>query len=206
MISYREEIEKVPLRDLIIGVYGLFPKLLEAVEFLQRGLLYNNPNFLDSADELTREILRKERALTEEIVKISGLESEAARYVSIPAHLERIGDYVENISKALRLKEREKILFSEKAMDEMNFLFEKTKDILANTADMVLARNTIIAGYIREVEAALERSANNFATLHEERLIEGLCLPKASAVYLDLLDAFKAISWHSKEIVQRLID
>jgi len=194
------------LRDLVIRVYGLFPELIEAVELLQRGLLYSNADSLQAAERLAREILSQKRALTEEMAEIGREESEAAKYVSIPGHLERIGDYVQNMSKALQLKARENILFSEKAMDEINFLFEKTKDILGNTADMVLARNLIIAGYIREAGAALERSANDFATLHEERLVDGLCLPKASAIYLELLDAFKAISWHTKEIVQRVLE
>jgi Na+/phosphate symporter len=196
----------MPLRELMIQVYGLFPKLIEAVELLQRGLIYNNLQSLEEAERLAREVLKKEHAMTEEVIKLSADFPQAGRYIPIPGHIERIGNYIENMSRALRVKARENILFSDKAMDEMNFLFEKIKDILGNTADMVLARNLIIAGYIREAESSVERSANKFATLHEERLIEGLCLPKASAIYLELLDAFKAVSWHSKEIVQRLMD
>lgn len=194
------------LRELIIQIYGLFPKVSEAVELLQSSLMYGNPDLLNSVDMLATDIRRMEKDLTEEVVNLSIDVPDATRYVSMPGHLERIADYLERMSISLRIKNKEKILFSDKAMDEVNFLFEKLKDILENTADMVLARNRIIAGYVREAEISVAKSTGDFLTLHDERLKEGICLPKASAIYLDLLDAFKGIAWHSKELVQKLLD
>ncbi|MDA8168816.1 MAG: hypothetical protein M0Z59_03845 [Nitrospiraceae bacterium] len=196
----------MPFKETVEDIYGLFPKLLEAVELLQRSAVYSNPRLLDDADTLAKEIHLREKDLTERLVAMGRSEPLVQKMVSIPGHIERIGDYIESMSKALRIKANGGILFSDKAMDEINFLFEKIKDILSNTSDMLLARNRIVAGYVREAELALTRSANEFATMHEERLIEGLCMPKASSIYLDMLDAFKAIAWHSKEIAQKLLD
>jgi Na+/phosphate symporter len=57
---------------------------------------------------------------------------------------------------------------------------------------------------VRESAAEISRSASEFATMHEERLIEGLCMPKASPLFLDILDAIKGIAWHAKEIAEKL--
>jgi hypothetical protein len=48
------------------------------------------------------------------------------------------------------------------------------------------------------------RRAIEYATLHEERLIEGSCLPVASAIYIYMLDIIKSIAWHAKEIALKL--
>ena len=75
----------------------------------------------------------------------------------------------------------------------MNYLFEKTRDILTNTGDFILARNKLVASYIKESETSITHSANDFSTQHEERLIEGTCSPRAAPLYLGILDAFKGI-------------
>jgi Na+/phosphate symporter len=115
-----------------------------------------------------------------------------------------MGEALQRIASDVERKIKEGILFSDKAMSEINLLFERTKDILGNARDMALARNRVIAAYIKESEAEIVRTANDFSTLHEERLIEGLCMPKASSVYLEMLDAVKSIAWHSKEIAKDL--
>jgi Na+/phosphate symporter len=83
-------------------------------------------------------------------------------------------------------------------------MFERTRDIIVNAKDLVLARNTLVARHIIEAQRATEVTANHYATMHEERLIEGLCSPSASGNYLEILEAFKSMSWHAKEIAKDL--
>jgi Na+/phosphate symporter len=47
---------------------------------------------------------------------------------------------------------------------------------------------------------AIEHSAERFATKHEERLIEGVCVHRASAIYLDMLGAVKDLAWHARAL------
>jgi Na+/phosphate symporter len=194
----------MPLKELISEMHDLFPVMAEGMDLLQRGLIYNNLKVIEEADDVLRPVREKEVALTEGILKERTAEPLAARYASVPAHIRRLADEIGRIASTLRDKVKEGLLFSDRAMSELNFLFEKTGDIMANTRDTILARNTIIAGYIKESEASLSRSANDYSTRHEERLIEGLCLPRASSAYLELLDAFKGIAWHAKEIAMDL--
>ena len=50
----------------------------------------------------------------------------------------------------------------------------------------------------------VERRATEYAARHEERLIEELCLPLASALYINVPDAVKSVAWHTKEIARKL--
>ena len=89
-------------------------------------------------------------------------------------------------------------------MVELEYMFERTRDIMVNAKDLVLARNTLVAKHIVEAQRATEVTANHYATMHEERLIEGLCAPSASGMYLEILEAFKSMAWHAKEIAKDL--
>jgi Na+/phosphate symporter len=195
----------MPLKELISEMHDLFPVMAEGMDLLQKGLIYNNLKVIDEAVGVMGVVRDKAESLTEKLLKEQRTEPMAALYVSVPGHIRRLQDSIERIASTLRDKVKDGILFSDRALSELNFLFEKTKDIMANTKDMLLARNTLIADYIKESEESLARAANDFSTRHEERLIEGLCLPRASSVYLGLLDAFKGISWHSKEIARELL-
>ncbi|MBI5212817.1 MAG: hypothetical protein HY957_05520, partial [Nitrospirae bacterium] len=73
------------------------------------------------------------------------------------------------------------------------------------TSDILLAKNFILGRYVQESEAGIVKRATEYATLHEERLIEGLCLPIASSLYINMLDSIKNIAWHAKEITAKLV-
>ena len=131
-------------------------------------------------------------------------EPRVSSYVSIPSHIGRISDGIGRIAASVKGKIREDVLLSDKAIAEVDYLFGRTRDILVNAKDMVLAPNTLVARHMAEAERAVEKIADEYATMHDERLIEGLCTPKASQIYLQMLDAFKSIAWHAREIAKDL--
>ena len=102
-------------------------------------------------------------------------------------------------------KIKKNILFSDKAMSETTFLLQRTKEILNTLSDYILARNIFIANYLKESEQEIQRSATRFSTLHEERLIEGLCTDEASSLFVRMLDSIKTIAWHTRQIAEGLV-
>jgi|Deesub1362A_J573_1020465.scaffolds.fasta_scaffold00268_51 Na+/phosphate symporter len=203
-VKIESKAEMMALKGLVSELYDLISKLVESVDLLQKALIYGNLKPVDDVKPVIKLIHERQQSLTEELVKESRINPSVVPYVAVAAHTERVAEGVERIVSALQNKINNEILFSDKAMSELNFLFEKTRDIILNARDIVLARNTIIASYIKEAERGIVRAANEFSTKHEERLIEGLCMPKASSVYLEMLDAFKIIAWHVKEIARDL--
>lgn len=194
------------LKEIVSEVYDIFTGWVGGVDLLQEGFIYGNLKHLEEAGAAFGGMRGAVAALGGELAREKGGSPLAGTYSSLPSHMESIAGDLDKIASTVGRKVAEDLLFSDKAVNEVNFLFEKTRDILVNTRDMVLARNTIIGSYLVEAEHALVVLANDFSTRHEERLIEGLCLPRASAVYLDLLDAFKGIAWHAKEIARALME
>ena len=178
----------------------------ECVYLLQNALIYNSSKSLDVCEAKIKEIKDNEKILTPEFVERAKENLDVGVYVPVPRHIERMGHFIEDITRCTRMKIREGILFSDGAASEITFLMERMQEVLKKVSDMILARNAIIREYVKESVAEIGRSANDFATMHEERLIEGLCMPKASPLFLDILDAIKVVAWHAKEIAEKLTE
>ncbi|MBI4823312.1 MAG: hypothetical protein HY805_03665 [Nitrospirae bacterium] len=192
------------LKALITRLHEHSTSTIDMSDAIQKALIYDNLKLMEGIKGTVSCILKEEGSLTEKFIENLKSNPDAAFYVAVAGHLGKIADSIGRVGDAVAQKINEGILFSDKAMDEINFLIEKTKDILSNTSDMILARNRIVAGYIAESETNISNTANDFSTRHEERLIEGTCLPKASSLYIEILSAFKSIAWHAKEIAQGL--
>jgi Na+/phosphate symporter len=191
-------------KELVGKLYDMNQNAVECIYLLQNAFLYNSMKSLGECEARTREIHMSEKALTKEFIQEAQTEPYARAYVSVPGHIERMGDFIEDICGCIRTRIIGGVLFSDKAQSEVSFLMQRLQEVLKNTSDIILARNVILKDYVKESAAEIGRSANEFATMHEERLIEGLCMPKASPLFLDMLDAIKSVAWHAKEIAEKL--
>jgi Na+/phosphate symporter len=163
---------------------------------------------LDEATVLAKKLHNKEKGLTARLVEIARKNQEESpeieALISVPSHLERMGDYAESIISCTRSKISEGMLFSDKANDELGFLFTGGSKLLKSLRDAVVTRNEVLIGHIQEEGEHLWNQASLFASEHERRLVTGVCMPKHSSVFLDILDSMKQIVGHAKEIVTRL--
>lgn len=194
----------MPLKDQVFELHELISDMVGSVDTLYTAFLYNNAALIKGIEESLPRASERSAALTEGIVADKKDEPRAGLYVSVPSHLGRMGDGLSSIAASLKTKIRDNILFSDRAMSEVDVMFGRIRDILVNARDMVLAPNVLVGRHMEESELAFEKMADEYATRHEERLIEGLCAPQASKLYIQMIDAFKSIAWHAKEIAKDL--
>ena len=125
-------------------------------------------------------------------------------FISITSHLERIEQNIETLITTTKLMIKDGIPFTDKAVKEISHLYEALYDILGNSADSMITKNeTLINLTIKNIDLS-RKSAGQYATEHEERLISGVCSPKSASCYLTMLDSFLQILRHTKKIVQTL--
>lgn len=191
-------------KEMVSEMHDLIEVCIERIDSTYTGLLYGKEQMADEAAANLEQAMKRIVPMTEALVKIARDNPAASVYVSVPSHIQRMGEGLNRIILGVKKKVQENMLFSDKAMTELEYMFERTRDIMVNTKDLVLARNTLVAKHIVEAQRATEATANHYATMHEERLIEGLCTPSASGIYLEMLEAFKSMVWHAKEIAKDL--
>jgi len=184
----------------------LCQKVLEMLHLARDAFRRQDSRRLDRAADLGREIHEREKELTQRIparfAGQSGLSVEA-ELSFLPMHLERIGDNVEFLVRAIGRTVAEGVPFSERALKEIDALFEKVIELLECTRDAIGTENKVLIRHILEEGRNYERLVSDFALFHQERLIEGLCSPKSSSVYLAILDYLKGIEEHIRQMAQK---
>ena len=195
---------KKDIKDALMTLHEMGNNAEDCILMIQTAFIYNTSLPLKDCKEKIIDIRKGESQFTNNITEIISDTPDLKPYVSIPGHLFRIGENVEKLAELIDKKNRDTILFSDKAIMETTFLLQRMTEILQATAAMILARNKFLSMYVHESQAGVERRAAEYATLHEERLIQGVCLPVASSLYINMLDAIKSIAWHAKEITTKL--
>jgi len=129
--------------------------------------------------------------------EIASIVSILSNYQKIAFNLEKIGDHTGN-------KNREGILFTEKAVTELEELFRGVNNLFTHMNDVVKTRNPVLIDYILREKRKLKTLARDFATEHEDRLIKGVCMAHSSSIYLYILDSLEDILWHLQAVVEKL--
>lgn len=195
---------KTAVKDIVKDLHDRANDVEDCVSLLQTSFIYNS---LQPLNECRRRIAGFAKDGPELIREVAGLAREnpdLKPYVSVPVHLSRIGESIVKLADCIERMIREHVLFSDRAIEEITFLLQRLIDLMRPTADIILARNAILGKYVAESETGIVKRALEYATLHEERLIEGLCIPYASSLYINMLDEIKNVAWHAKEIATKL--
>jgi hypothetical protein len=190
--------------ELLHQMHALGIKTENCLELLQKAFIYSTRESLDQCMAQLAAIKEEEPGLSKKVAEMARQEKERGVYAGIPEHFLRICGQLEILAGMLKKKIDENILFSDRAITEISFLSQSLKEILKAATDLVLVKNLILIRYVQESEAMVEKATIQYATHHEERLIEGLCLPVASSVFLKILETFKGIAREAKKISENM--
>jgi Na+/phosphate symporter len=192
------------IKDLKKEIYLLMHKAQEMLELAEEGFMKNKLTSLDHANELAREIHAKEDALTAALAKMASTNSEARKLLSVPVLIENIANSIKRIDEGTRVRIKEGMLFSDKAINDTGKLFAKTKDVLKKSAEVAVTGAKAAAESVCAESDSVERMSEDFATAHEDRLVTGECSPRSSSTYLNMLYAFEEMGSHIKDAVTKL--
>ena len=203
----KEALKESTAGDVREEIHSMCNSLIDMLKTGKEGFRLQSIELLKQAEKKARDVHLKEKELTAWIVdRVSKEEDsgELSALAFVPGHLERIGDSVEDVLSCIRTMLKEGTLFTDRARGEVNTLFEKSIELLECVRDILHSRNKVLIRHVREEGEKLHRLSRGYALAHEERLIQGLCMPKASSVFLAFLDSFTEIERHTRQIVDRL--
>jgi Na+/phosphate symporter len=171
---------------------------------LQRAFIKNSLDPLNACREKLAAIRDAEPELVKKVKELAQKDETKKEYAVILQHLIRICDDLAELTEPLEKKIKDKILFSDRAVTEISFLSQNLTELLKATGDLILVKNPILLRYVVESETMVTKMAIDYATKHEERMIEGLCLPVASPLFLKMLEIFKGIARNAKALASDL--
>jgi Na+/phosphate symporter len=136
--------------------------------------------------------------------KPEGEKAALMRLSSIYSHLQIIGQNLGALIDPIQKKIKDGVLFSDKAVAQTNYLFDTQAGLQRSVLDIIKTDNDFLKRYTESEARNLIQACINFATEHETRLIEGLCLPQAAPIFLAILDNMQSMGQHEVDIVQLL--
>lgn len=190
--------------ELVHKMHEMGVRTGECLALLQKAFIYSDRDSLDLCTAQLSSIRAGVPEMSKKVADMARQDKTKEVYADIPKHFLVIGDNLEIIAGMLKKKIDENILFSDRAITELSFLSQSLFEILNAATDLVLVKNPILLRYVQESEAMVEKATSQYATHHEERLIEGLCLPISSSVFLKLLETLKGIAREAKSIAESM--
>lgn len=111
---------------------------------------------------------------------------------------------VENLMHKMETKVRSKILFSQKAINEIEVLYSSMEGLFVDFKDYVITKNPHLKDKIIEGREFINKTINEYDVVHQQRLITGVCMPEASYLYLDMTDSFKRIAKGIRDLTEKI--
>ncbi len=139
--------------------------------------------------------IKRDSLLLEQKIKESRDQERAGFIENARQDLDKLAAAVEN-------KVTAGILFSETAVKELDYLFTGLIDYTVHVHDYVLTGNKVLQQHVVTEAGKYAQFARDAATKHEERLIQGICRSRSSAIYLDMLSGISGIFYNLSRIAE----
>jgi Na+/phosphate symporter len=203
--------QEVKLSDIDIDkeILKMFDLAKEMFVFTWEGFKKLDEERLREAQKIGKELHEREKVLTHSIMTGYSRGENVNDEITvghIPSHLERIGDNIELLLRCGASIIQDGVCFSDRAISERNTLFDKAIEILQSASDALKTNDNEKLINVREEGRKFQEIIREYSLSHYDRLIEGVCMPKASSLYLAILDYLSGIEKHIRSIVDRMED
>jgi Na+/phosphate symporter len=163
------------------------------IDDLKKCLFSRNKHHMN---ETKRNVLTSVKAsvpLFEEIVEKKEKNALDQAFLELLPSLQRLGIAVNDLLRGVQMTVDADIPLTEKAFSEISEMMALLKDLARDTNDVLATKNSHFRAYaVSSVEHLLQRTYE-CGLEHQERVVVGACTPKASFLYLDLMDSMKRI-------------
>ena len=178
--------------ESIVG--EILESLGRTLEGLKSCLFSGNKRLMNETKNAFAASLRSTLPAFNEAIQRKGGSPPDGRLPALLAVCQRLGIAMEDVVGGVQAIVETGVCLTDKALAEISEVVALLKDLSRDTNDAISSGNTHFreyavssAHYIRErsVEAGLE---------HQERLVTGVCSPKASFLYLTVMDSLKRVA------------
>jgi phosphate:Na+ symporter len=126
-------------------------------------------------------------------------------YLSIASSLDRMAYNIEGALDRVRGKSENHILFSDQAVKEVNGVFQETMRLLENLPNLLTTESKSLAQRIGEEGRSTIKIADGYSEVHEERLIDRICEPKHSPIYIGIIESLKGVTVHTLAVSGKIV-
>jgi len=181
-----------------------FNAALPILQNARKGFVTENAALIKDSITKFRDLVKSRGSTAESIIMKEEKTDEEKRYISMVIPLQTAAVAIENVMEKMAIKVEAKIPFTEKALKEIGSLLVIVYAQLTDAKDYVVTGNSHLKENIRKNMEEIKRLADEYEVVHQDRLIAGVCMPKASYLYIDITDSLKRAARALAEFCEKL--
>ena len=181
-------------REITDRVSKLFEETVPILHNIYRGFVGQKINLLKESKLAFRESLKKQLPEIHKLVEDKDKNEVEKRFVIALPHLQRIALALDNLVEKMETKVEANILFTQKALDEIKQIMVAVEAEFTDVKDYCMTKNPILKTQIQADLEKVGKIIDDFDTVHQNRIITGVCMPKASYLYIDMTDSLKRMA------------
>jgi phosphate:Na+ symporter len=181
-------------RELTNRFCSVFDETLPILNNIYKGFAGHKLNVLRESRAKFREVLKKQLPFSQKLIEDKDKDDLEKKYVNLVPHLQRIALAIDNLIDKMEIKVETRVLFSQKAIDELKQLMVAVGTEFTDVRDYCLTKNPVLQEQIRMDMEKIRKLVDGFEIIHQNRLITGVCMPQASYLYIDMTDSLKRIA------------
>jgi Na+/phosphate symporter len=189
------------LRDAVLEMCDMAGRMLRLA---RDAFLQQSPPALEQVGALGRDLHLREKRLTDHVAmqlrEYPWSLGTAEHLAFLPAALERVGDSVESLARCVATIHREGVPFSNQATTEVMDLFARAAALVERLGAAIRTGERAGLAAVREQGQQFQAVSDQAATGHQERLLRGDCVPRASSLFLAMLDYFREIERYTRRM------
>jgi len=118
----------------------------------------------------------------------------------ILADIEQIGDNAENIAEYAQKITESDMIFSDIAIEELQFLSKITTELLDKALMSYEKQDKSLLPKVKELEDRVDELSTKFAKNHYKRLKKKECKPKSGVIYMDMINDLETSADNAEKI------
>jgi Na+/phosphate symporter len=181
-----------------------FSAALPIMKDARRGFVKEDAALVKESITKFRELLKSRGSTAESIIRKEDKTDEEKKYVTMIIPLQAAAVAIENVMEKMAIKVEAKIPFTEKALKEIDSLLILVYAQLTDAKDCVVTGNAHLKENVHKNKEEIRRLAAEYDLVHQNRLIAGVCMPKASYLYIDITDSLKRAARALAEFCDKL--
>jgi Na+/phosphate symporter len=182
---------------------------IKRLELIFEGFRTLTEMSIQEADQMNEEVQKHSSHLARFLIgkSSSGEKGKewAKPYLSMASSFDRMGYNMDGMVDRLNSMLKERILFSDRAVKEVNDIFQEAMDLLESLPTLIQTKNKLLAQHMGEQVRSILKIADGYSEEHEERLIQGVCMPRSSPLYLGLIESLKGVIAHTLEVIGKIV-
>ena len=195
-------------REFFDDIFEMLKNVTAMSDNILEGFMKNKIEFINESLNNEARINELEKKLTKAILSYSktvkdGKEKkELAGTEQIVETLERVGDELASLAERVQIKIEEKLYFSDIGVSEYQGLYNSVRESIKMTFDLVKTNDKSLVEKIVSNGFKCKELVEEYREEHTDRLIKGICNPRAANIYFDMLDFAGNVARHCSNIAK----